>query len=221
MSLGLGNDDADDMQDSPMRTLLKTFQDPQVTVFFKRNPSGSRNIAGQLTLGGVDSANCGSDWYELLGMDGDVTCPSHWCLSIYSVTFGSTSTQMFGVVSIDTSQAMSYVGAALVHTVADALNAEYIASSDMWTVSCDLIGKAPDLVMHMDGEGSSKGDIRISSVDYVVPLPSDAKRCQLLFSSTGITDATGWSLGTTLLKSHCIRYNLNIWRHVFFAKALQ
>ncbi|KAH7707138.1 hypothetical protein AAVH_25632 [Aphelenchoides avenae] len=114
---------------------------------------------------------------------------------------------------------MSYVGAALVHTVADALNAEYSSDRDIWTVSCDVVGKAPDLVLHTD-EGNSKGDLRISSVDYIVPLPSDAKRCQLLFSSTGVTDQY-WSLGTTLLKSHCIRYNLNVYRHVFLAKALQ
>ncbi|KAH7703073.1 Protein ASP-1 protein7 [Aphelenchoides avenae] len=214
-------DNVDEDQPSSLTKILNTFQDPQVTLFLKRTPSGSRNIAGQLTLGGVDSTNCGSDWYELLGMDGDVTCDSYWCLSMYSITFGATSTQIYGVVSIDTSTAMSYVGAPLLNTMADALNAEYNASSDAWTVSCDLIGKAPDLVMHMDGEGSSKGDIRISSVDYIVPLPSDTKRCQLLFSSSGITDDQSWTIGTTLLKSHCIRYNLNVYRHVFFAKALQ
>ncbi|KAH7707137.1 hypothetical protein AAVH_25631 [Aphelenchoides avenae] len=80
---------------------------------------------------------------------------------------------MFGVISIDTSTAMSYVGAALVHTVADALNAEYSSHRDIWTVSCDLAGKAPDLVLHTN-EVNSKGDLRISCVDSTTPTFASA-----------------------------------------------
>ncbi|CAJ0588282.1 unnamed protein product [Cylicocyclus nassatus] len=178
----------------PMFNLLSQgeLDQPYFVVYMRHLGPHADNNGGQLTVGGLDTEHCSSD-FDMIPL----TSRTYWQFKMSSVSAGSYSSAPSAGWQAISSTGSTFIGGpkAILDNIAKQVNAVWLDSLGSYFVECS--GNDPDVVFGINGKSYT-----VTQINY--KISSGVGLCMFgFFPTTAGGFSPSWTLGPPLIREYC------------------